>query len=273
MNKPDIKTILKETFDAVSPGYDDRALRFFPASAGHMAALLGLRGDERVLDVACGTGHVSLAVARLLPRGHVTAVDFSQGMLGQARKKAAASNVANIEFLERDMQNLKFENRFDVAVCAFGIFFVMDMEAQLAHIVSAVKPGGRIAITNFLEDYFSPFKERFFDRMSSYGVQNPPQAWKRIAHEAGCRRLFESAGLLNIRIETRNVGYYLDNADDWWSIVWNAGLRRYVTQLSHEDQERFKQEHLREIEALRSEEGIWLDVGVLYTIGTKAQGN
>lgn len=270
MDEQKRKAMLKDTFDTVSEGYDNKALRFFPASAGHMAALLGLRGDEQVLDVACGTGHASLAVARLLPRGRVTAVDFSPGMLEQARRKAASLNIRNIEFIERDMENLGFENRFDVAVCAFGIFFVMDMERQLAHIASTVKPGGMIAITNFSENYFSPYKELLFERIASYGVQSPPQTWKRIAHEAGCRELFERAGLTHITVDRKNVGYHLDSAEDWWSIVWNAGFRRYVTQLSPPDQERFKREHLREIEALGNKEGIWLDVGVLYTTGKKA---
>ena len=265
-----LKTILKETFDAVSGGYDGGALRFFPESAKNIAALLDLSGDEYVLDVACGTGHASLAIARLLPRGRVTAVDFSSGMLDQARQKAASLHLRNIDFIERDMQDLGFaESPFDVAVCAFGIFFVMDMETQLANIASMVKPGGRVMITNFQESYFHPLKDLFVNRLAAYGVQNPPQAWKRIAHEAGCRQLFETAGLADIRIEQKNVGYYLDSQDEWWDIVWNAGFRRLVAQLSQNDQERFKQEHLGEVGALRTNEGIWLDVGVLYTIGTK----
>ena len=265
-----LKTILRETFDAVSGGYDGGALRFFPESAKNIAALLDLSGDEYVLDVACGTGHASLAIARLLPRGRVTAVDFSSGMLDQARHKAASLHLRNIDFIERDMQDLGFaESPFDVAVCAFGIFFVMDMETQLAHIASMVKPGGRVMITNFQESYFHPLKDLFVNRLAAYGVQNPPQAWKRIAHEAGCRQLFETAGLADIRIEQKNVGYYLCSQDEWWDIVWNAGFRRLVAQLSQKDQERFKQEHLEEVGALRTNEGIWLDVGVLYTIGTK----
>ena len=59
MDEQQRKTMLKETFNTVSEGYDKKALRFFPDSARHMAALLGLRGDERVLDVACGTGNAS----------------------------------------------------------------------------------------------------------------------------------------------------------------------------------------------------------------------
>jgi len=265
-----LKTILKDHFNSVSNGYDGKALRFFPESARNMAALLNLRGDEQVLDVACGTGHASLAIAGMLPKGRITAVDFSAGMLDQARQKAASLNLRNIDFMERDMQALGFpESTFDVAVCAFGIFFVMDMETQLAHIASMVKPGGRVMITNFQESYFHPLKELFVSRLATYGVQNPPQAWKRIANETGCRQLFESSGLANIRVEQKNVGYYLVSADEWWDIVWNAGFRRLVAQLSPKDQERFKGEHLEEVGALRTDKGIWLDVGVLYTVGTK----
>ncbi len=108
MDEQQLKTMLKETFDTVSIGYDSKSLRFFQSSAQHMAVLLGLQGNENVLDVR------------------------------------------NVEFMERDMQNLNFpDGLFDVAVCAFGIFFVEDMESQLSHIAYAVKPGGRIMISNF----------------------------------------------------------------------------------------------------------------------------
>jgi ubiquinone/menaquinone biosynthesis C-methylase UbiE len=269
-DRQQITALLKETFNTVSEGYDNGALRFFPMSAEHMASILELRGDEHVLDVACGTGHASLAVARTLPAGRVTAVDLSPGMLEQARKKAAATGIRNVEFIERDMQDLGFSaGVFDAAVCAFGIFFVEDMDAQLSHIVTAIKPGGRIMISNFQESYFHPLKDLMTKRLEAYDVQMPPQSWKRIANEAGCIQLFERAKLTNISVTQKNVGYYLAGAEEWWDIVWNAGYRRMVARLSAQDQERFKQEHLAEIAALRTDKGIWLDVGVLYTVGTK----
>ncbi len=58
------KALLRTNFDAVSGDYDGWPLRFFLTSAEHLAETLGLRGDERVLDVACGTGHASLAIGR-----------------------------------------------------------------------------------------------------------------------------------------------------------------------------------------------------------------
>lgn len=264
------KALLKETFDTVAAGYDSRALRFFPASAARMAALLELRGDERVLDVACGTGHASLALARNLPAGRVTAVDFSPGMLRQARHKAAAMNIANIDFLERDMQALGFsDGSFDAAASAFGIFFVEDMAAQLAHIAATVKPGGRVIISNFQEGYFQPLKELFVERLTGYGIPPQPQTWKRIASEAGCRQLFEQAGLMGVSVRTENLGYFLEDAEQWWDIVWNAGFRRLVSRLSLKDQSRFKREHLEDVGAMVTPEGLWLDVGVLFTSGVK----
>ena len=269
MSQPDdAKRLIKDNFDAVAEGYDARALRFFAASAAHMAMRLGLRGDENVLDVACGTGHASVAIARLLPRGRVTALDFSTGMLGQASKKAAAAAIHNVDFVEGDMQSLPWRAKFDIAVCAFGIFFVEDMDAQLGHIAATVRPGGQVMITNFARDYMQPLRSVMLARLGQFGIQPPPQTWLRIAEKEGCRRLFETAGLRNVQVERTDLGYFLANAEQWWDVVWNAGFRRMLARLSPDAQARFKQQHLAEIESLRSKDGIWMDVGVLVTNGT-----
>ncbi|OQX18366.1 MAG: methyltransferase type 11 [Desulfobulbaceae bacterium A2] len=264
------QSIIQQTFDSVADGYDSPALRFFPASARELVTSLDLRGDEQVLDVATGTGHAAMALAAYLPRGRVTGVDFSAAMLEQARRKAKALDMRNVEFLERDMRELGFAAApFDAAVCAFGIFFVEDMEAQLTHIAATVKPGGRVAICNFHEAYFGPLKELFVKRLDAYGVQLPPQHWKRIAHESGCRELFARAGLRDVRVELKNVGYFLTDEYQWWDIIWNAGYRRLVSRLAPAELARFQQEHLAEVAALATGDGIWLDVGVLFTVGSR----
>ncbi len=268
MNAEQVKAILKDTFNAVADAYDHPGLRFFPASARHLADLLDLRGDEQVLDVATGTGHVALELAARLPRGRATGVDFSAGMLAQARRKAAACGVANVEFLEMDMQDLRFEDgRFDAAVCAFGIFFVEDMEGVLARIAAKVRPGGRVAICNFQKDYFFPLRQLLMNRLAAHGVQLPPQTWERIASEDGCRALFATAGLRDVRTEARNMGYFLADENEWWNVVWNAGFRRMLSQLPAADLPRFRADHLREVAALKTPDGLRLDVGVRFTVG------
>jgi ubiquinone/menaquinone biosynthesis C-methylase UbiE len=261
------KQQIKDTFDAVADGYDTGALRFFVAAAAHLVERLELRGDEEVLDVACGTGHAALAIAPRLPRGRVTAADFSPRMLAQARGKAA--ELGNVEFVERDMQALAWTERFDVALCAFGIFFVDDMDAQLRRIAATVKPGGRVAITSFAAEYMEPLRSLMQARLAAFGVGAPPQTWLRVAHEDGCRRLFAQAGLCDVTVERRNVGYFLSSADEWWDVIWSSGSRRTVGRLSPAEQARFKEQHLAEVAALGTCDGIRLDVPVLFTCGSK----
>ncbi len=261
------KRLIKDTFDAVADGYDDPALRFFHASATHMAEHLGLRGDEHVLDLACGTGHVSLAIARRLPRGRLTAVDFSPAMLAQARAKTHAAGLHNVDFVERDMQALASQAVFDVAVCAFGIFFVEDMEAQLQLIAKTVKPGGRVMLSNFSHDYMEPLRSLMMARLGRFGVQAPPPTWLRIGSPEGCRRLFEQAGLAQVEVESKDLGYYLAGPDEWWRVIWNAGFRRLIGRVASADQAAFRAQHLAEVAALQKPDGIRMPVPVLFTTG------
>ncbi len=270
MEQRDRKEMIKETFNTVAPAYDHAALRFFPESARHLAACLALQGDEQVLDVACGTGNAALALSAHLPRGQVTAIDFSAGMLARAHEKTEAQGLRNIRFVEMDMQSLTFApGQFDAAVSAFGIFFVEDMTAQLRHIAGKVRPGGRIAVSGFYEDAFMPLVELFLRRMEAYGIERPPLSWKRISSDEKISALLASAGLENIEVRCLDHGYYLRDAGDWWQVVWNAGFRGLLNLLTPIDRARFQEEHLAEIQPLCGSEGLWLDVKVLYAVGVK----
>ncbi len=270
MDEQERKEMFKKTFDTVADGYDNEALRFFPETARHISSLLNFKGDEHVLDVATGTGNNALILAERLPNGRVTGIDFSKGMLSQAGRKAEASNINNTSFIEMDMQAIDFpDNHFDAAVSAFSIFFITDMEKQLRHISSKVKPGGNIIMTNFFENSFSPLVNMFLDRFEKYNVEIPPMTWKRIATEEKCVELFKSASLNDVHIELKDIGYYLKDTSEWWYIIWNGGFRGLVSQLSPQDLERFKNEHLKEIEDLSSDKGIWLEMNILFTMGTK----
>ena len=270
MNEQERKQHIQNTFNTVSDGYDNPALQFFVNSARQLPGIFGFKGDEHILDVATGTGIAALQLAYHLPHGKVTGIDFSDGMLNQARSKAAAQQLSNAEFLHMDMQAIEFPDaHFDAANCSFGIFFVEDMCSALGHIAQKVKPGGRVVCSSFTVGAFQPIQEIFLDLLEEYGIERPTLSWKRIADEEKSSELFTTAELKNVQTQRHNAGYHLQNADEWWNVVWNAGYRGLVSQLDAEQLESFKQRHLPDIQKLATENGIWLDVEVLYTIGER----
>jgi ubiquinone/menaquinone biosynthesis C-methylase UbiE len=101
---------------------------------------------EEVLDLACGTGAVTLEIAASgLRPGSLTGVDLSADMLSVARAKAAAAKVA-AEFVEAEAGRLPFtDSRFDLAFCQQALQFFPDRPSALAELRRVLKPGGRIA--------------------------------------------------------------------------------------------------------------------------------
>lgn len=138
-------------FDRIAPRYDlmnrlmsaglDRRWRRLAAAAADVS--LG----SRALDVCCGTGDLTLALAeRVGSAGGVTGLDFSEEMLVRARTKAA-DRWAPVTFLQGDALDLPFPDAaFDAATVAFGARNLADLDAGIREMVRVVRPGGRVVI-------------------------------------------------------------------------------------------------------------------------------
>jgi ubiquinone/menaquinone biosynthesis C-methylase UbiE len=117
----------------------------------NLAEALDIVPDERVLDVACGSGNGAIAAARRTWGGTVGA-DYVPSLLERGRERAAAERL-EIEFVEADAQDLPFEDAsFDVAMSIFGAMFAPDQEKAAAELLRVVKPGGRIGMANWTPD-------------------------------------------------------------------------------------------------------------------------
>jgi ubiquinone/menaquinone biosynthesis C-methylase UbiE len=266
--KDDHKDKVATTFDTICEGYDCNALRFFTRSAQELLRFLNLQGHERLIDIAAGTGNISLPAAKILDQGHVTAVDLSPGMLEQAKTKASEEGLDNIHFHCCDLEKLQEpESSFDVATCGFGLFFLPDMHNGLNAIRKQLLPGGLLAITTFLDGMMEPMSSLFLEKVEAFGIEPPPLSWKRVDNPQKVDQLLMEAQYYEIAHHSQQMGYYLDNAADWWQVIWNSGYRGLLLQLEEEDLMRFKNEHLAEVQALDTGGGIWLDVPVLFTVG------
>lgn len=101
----------------------------------------------RVLDVGCGTGATTLAVARALgPAGDCTGVDISAPMIALARARAAQDRIA-ARFVEADVEGYRFAPAsFDLVMSRFGVMFFGDPVRAFAGLRAAVRPSGGLAM-------------------------------------------------------------------------------------------------------------------------------
>ena len=116
---------------------------------------------KRYLDVACGTGDLSVAAAVKHPEISVTGVDFVPEMVDTARNKVRKKKLENrIEIMQGDATELPFEdNRFDVAGMAFGIRNIPDRWRALSEMLRVVVPGGQVMVLEmtFVQNRFFKF--------------------------------------------------------------------------------------------------------------------
>lgn len=119
--------------------------------------------DARALDVACGTGDLSNALAEV---GHarVTGVDFCRPMLEIAAQKNAEArrDAKRIAYVEGDAMRLPFADAsFDVVTIAFGLRNLAGVEEGLRELRRVLRPGGRIAVLEFSRPVVPGFRALF----------------------------------------------------------------------------------------------------------------
>ena len=165
-----------------------------------LIAGMDLKSGFRVLDIATGTGLLALKVARQVePAGTVVGIDVSQGMLSEARRKAAAAGLHNVEFICANAERLEFSgDSFDCLFCASALVLMSDIPRALHHWLALLKPGGTIAFDVPAEPF--GISQLVADIAARHGIYLP---YATIADTPDkCRSFLEGAGFEVVAIRT-----------------------------------------------------------------------
>lgn len=141
-------------FATIAPRYDFindlQSLGLHRRWKQRLAELARVKRGDRALDLCCGTGDISFALAQ---RGaEVTGLDFSKEMLAVAETRAPnpQATFRNPHFLQGDAQKIPFEDQsFDIITVGYGLRNLTSWEAGISEMVRVARPGARLLVLDF----------------------------------------------------------------------------------------------------------------------------
>jgi SAM-dependent methyltransferase len=185
------------------------AAQFEACTAAHRRRLIramDVRPDSHVLDVGCGTGRVTLEVARIASAGSALGIDLSGQMIEVARTAAAAEGLDNAKFEQADAQIHQFRQaRFDIVVANTAAMFFGDKHAAFGNLTRAMRPGGTLGLTTWQPPAANPWFVAFTTALAA-GRQLPapppdgPHPFS-MAEPGRVRPVLEGAGLVDVTFE------------------------------------------------------------------------
>ena len=263
----------EKAYDAAADHFDAAPLSFWDRYGRRTVERMKLRRGAQVLDVCCGAGASALPAAEAVgSQGTVIAVDLAEELLKLGRAKAKAAGLTGLEFRRADMTALGFPNRhFDAVVCVFGIFFVPDMEQQVAELWRMVRPGGQLAITTWGPNLFAPAYEVWLAavrrvRPDLTSAFNP---WDRITTPDAVRRLFADAGVRHVELVAEEGHQPLRAPEDFWTVALGSGLRWTIDQMGARAARGVRQEVL---DALTAKGFDRVQTNVIYAVARAGSG-
>jgi ubiquinone/menaquinone biosynthesis C-methylase UbiE len=216
-----------QLYNLVSDQFHDWTHGFYGAANRELLNHLHLTPNIRVMELACGTGHLAIEMARRVAPGRVLGVDLSPQMIAKGREGAAAAGLKNLEFLERNIHHVLPEFKpgdFDVGVSCFALSY-LGCDFLLKEMRDILGDRGQVGITTSSLNSLSEWQPLFLEFLGGGGMPLPsasamsdvPQNSEDLAQRLA------KAGFERVRVESLSVPLKFNNAKEAASFLISAG--------------------------------------------------
>ena len=237
-----------EAWDAIAEGYDRYVAPQEATLASEALRLVGLKAGERFLDVAAGTGGLSLPAARL--GAEVLATDWSPVMIEQFETRVRDEGLSHTEGRVMDCHELDLpDSSFDVTGSQFGVMLVPDQARALREMVRVTKPGGRVLVIAYGSPAELEFLQFFISALKAVapdfpGLPDaPPPLEFQVSDPEVLRQRLTDSGLKDVRVElTTERPVFTSGQEMWdWVLYGNPIPGMLVADLSEDQRARLRQ--------------------------------
>jgi demethylmenaquinone methyltransferase/2-methoxy-6-polyprenyl-1,4-benzoquinol methylase len=212
------QTYVNRLFETIAPRYDFITVFLsYGMDRGWKRRLVDmakLGGDETALDLACGTGDITFALAERLTAGQAVGLDITEGMLRIAEQKRSERNIANVAFHRADIMSMPFETEsFDCVTCGYALRNVPDVARALEEIKRVLRPGGRFLSLDFAHPGNKIYRWLYLRYLAAVGsalgfilhgdpdtYRYIPESLKLYPGQRGVRELMNEAGFVDAGI-------------------------------------------------------------------------
>lgn len=232
-----------------------------------MLDAVGLKPGMRLLDTACGPGHVAAAAAAL--EADAQGIDYASDMI-----TAAQSRFPGLPVAVGDAEALSFTDAtFDAVCCNMGLFHMGEPDQAMREAARVLRPGGKFAFSQWCAPAASPLYNHLFAVLSTeadLGRADPaPDAFALSDPEAATARM-AAAGLTDIQTRTLNTTL-IATGDDFFAFFMRFGVRvpLIVAAQDAEVQARIKTRINADMAPYRTATGFEVPMPSLLYTGTK----
>lgn len=226
-NKILIQEQTRNAWDEIASGYDQFVTPLHNGLAEKTLRFAGLSSGMHFLDVAAGTGALSLPAARLGAR--VVATDISPAMIQRLKSRAREEGLSNLEGYVMDGHSLDLDDGvFDISASQYGVMLLQDLPQALREMARVTRPGGRVVLAAFGPPTQVEFLRFFLSAMKSVipgfaGLpMDPPPLPFQVSDPEKLRQVMVSAGLKDIRIERFSQELAFQSGRHLWNWVTNS---------------------------------------------------